>query len=104
MTNPDDDKRDDFVARDFEHKGRAEAHRLQAEMTGDPAMKAIHTTAAATYEDMAREIDKTAKRIADIDRATARVRTRISARPKSQLSQDSKPEPASDGEEPRYNP
>jgi hypothetical protein len=30
-----------------------------------------HTAAAATYESIANEIDKTAKRIADIDRATA---------------------------------
>jgi hypothetical protein len=85
MTNPDDDKRVDFAARAFEHKGRAEGRRLQAEMTDDPAMKAIHTDAALTYENMAMELDKTAKRIAEIDRATARARARISANPQSPL-------------------
>jgi hypothetical protein len=97
MTNPEDDKRIDFGARAFEHKGRAEARRLQAETTADPAMKAIHTDAAGTYEDMALELDKTAKRITEIDRATARVRARISANRKPPLPTDSTPEPVGGG-------
>jgi hypothetical protein len=77
MTDPQDNKRFDFATRGFEQKGRAEAHRLPAELATDPAMTALHTGAAATYEAIANDIDGTAKRIADIDRATARVRTRI---------------------------
>jgi hypothetical protein len=88
MTDPRDDKRFDFATRAFEQKGRAEAHRLQAELATDPAMKALHTGAAATYEAIANDIDRTAKRIADIDRATARVRTRIQQQTQAQLSPD----------------
>ena len=59
MTNADEDKRVDFAARAFEHKGRAEAHRLRAEMVDDPTTKAIHTNAAASYDRMAVELDST---------------------------------------------
>jgi hypothetical protein len=104
MTNPEDDKRVDFSARAFEHKGRAEAHRLQAEMTDDPTTKKIHTDAASTYDGMALELDKTAKRIADIDRTTARARAKISALPKYQLPPDATPEPAPEAQEPDHNP
>ncbi len=100
MTKPADDKRVDFAARAFGHKGRAEAHRLKAEMTSDQMLKGIHTAAAATYEDMAIELDKTARRVADIDRATARVRTTILALSKSQLSPEATTEPASKSHEP----
>jgi hypothetical protein len=86
MTDPRDDKRFDFATRAFEQKGRAETHRLQAELATDPAMKALHTGAAAAYEAIANEIDRTAERIADIDRATARVRTRIAQRTKAPSS------------------
>jgi hypothetical protein len=96
MTTSGDKRHGDFLARAFEHKGRAEAYRLKAEMTADQAMKAIYTAASLTYEDMAREIEKSSKRIRNIDRAAARVRTKRLARPES--------EPASDSEEPDNNP
>ena len=103
MTNPMDGGRFDFAARAFEHKASAETHRLRAELTTDLMMKAVHIAAATTYEAMAREIDKTAKRIADIDRATASARARISAPGKSPLPPDATPEPAPEVQEPDHN-
>jgi hypothetical protein len=88
MTIPQDDRRVNFAARASEHKGRAQARRYQAEMTADPALKAIHTDAAGIHEDIALDLDKTAKRIVEIDSATTRVRAMISAHPKSRYSSD----------------
>jgi hypothetical protein len=96
MTDPEDDKHMDFAARAFECRGRAEVHRLRAEMVDDQRTKAIHANAAASYDRLAIELDMTAKAVADIDRTTARVRARISALGKSQSAAGGRPEPARD--------
>jgi hypothetical protein len=70
-------------------------------MANDPNTKAIHADAAAAYDSLALEIDKTAKRIADIDRTTTKARAKNSVLPKSQLSQDA-PELAPDLQDPEH--
>ena len=84
MADRNDRERFDFAACTLRHEASAESHRLQAELTANPTMKAVHLAAATIYENMAREIAKTAIRIAELSSPIARARAKILASPKSQ--------------------
>jgi hypothetical protein len=106
MADRSDSERFDFAARTLRHKASAESHRLLAELTSDPTMKAVHLAAATIYENMAREIAKTAIRIAKMGSPSpiARTRAKISALPKSQPVADAPDRPAPDSQETNREP
>ena len=104
MADRSDSERFDFAARTLRHKASAESHRLLAELTSDPTMKAVHLAAATIYENMAREIAKTAIRIAEMGSPIARTRAKISALPKSQPIADAPDRPAPDSQETNREP
>ena len=63
----------DFRARAAERQAMANEYRARAEVTDDAMMREIFTGLARTHEAMARELERTASRIADIGEATARI-------------------------------
>jgi len=74
---PDPSFRPDFTSRAAQHRAMSDAYRIRAQTTGDDLLRKVYSGLAATYENMARVIERTALRIESIKLTTARAREQI---------------------------
>jgi hypothetical protein len=74
---PDDASRPDFTLRIAQHRAMSDAYRTRAQATHDDLLRKVYSGLAATYENMARVIERTALRIESIELATAKAREKI---------------------------
>jgi hypothetical protein len=73
----DDASRPDFTLRVAQHRAMSDAYRTRAQATHDDLLRKVYSGLAATYENMARVIERTALRIDSIKLTTARAREKI---------------------------
>jgi hypothetical protein len=73
----DNSSRPDFTLRIARHRAMSDAYRTRAEATHDELLRKVYSDMAATYENMARVIERTIVRIESIELTTARARERM---------------------------
>jgi hypothetical protein len=72
----------DFTSRIAQHRAMSDAYRTRAQTTADDLLRKVYSGLAATYENMARVIERTALRIESIKLTTVKARDKIvAARP-----------------------
>ena len=79
----DDSSRPDFTLRIAQHRAMSDAYRTRAQATGDDLLRKVYSGLAATYENMARVIERTALRIESIKLTTAKAREKIAVAERS---------------------
>jgi hypothetical protein len=73
----DDSSRPDFTLRIAQHRAMSDTYRTRAQATHDDLLRKVYSDLAATYENMARVIERTTLRVESIQLTIARVREKI---------------------------
>jgi hypothetical protein len=73
----DNSSRPDFTSRIAQHRAMSDTYRTRAQTTSDELLRKVYSGLAATYENMARVIERTTLRIESIKLTTARAREQI---------------------------
>ena len=72
-----DSARPDLTLRIAQHRAMSDAYRTRAQATHDDLLRKVYSGLAATYENMARVIERTTLRIESIELTTMRAKEKI---------------------------